>query len=312
MANNIPALLINDVSHAYGEKEALKNVSFSVDAGEFFTLLGPNGSGKSTLFRLVSTLAPVQRGSVQVMGIDVSIDQTTARKNLGVIFQNPAIDMQLTVRENLYCHGNLYGLDSATIKRRSEELMDRFGLLQNARDIVQTFSGGMRRRVELVKALLTEPLLLIMDEPSTGLDLHARTELWQIIRELRARKPLSVLLITHLMEEADDADQVAIIDRGQIVASGAPTELKNQLGGDVITFTGHFPEQLKALVEEHFKLSVTRIGNKLRIEHPQAHLLAPRIIEAIPGMIESISISRPSLDDVFVHHTGRSILAAAE
>ncbi|MBC7783674.1 MAG: ABC transporter ATP-binding protein [Burkholderiales bacterium] len=306
-ADLTPALRIENLRHSFGQTEALKDLSFNVPAGQLFALLGPNGSGKSTLFRLISTLAPVQAGSISVFGFDVARQQSQVRRKIGVIFQNPALDKQLTVMENLACHASLYGLGTAAWRPRAEVLLERFDLLARSGKIINTFSGGMRRKVELVKALLTEPAMLILDEPSTGLDLPSRLEMWKLLDQARQRSGLTVIVTTHLMDEADRCDGVAIIDRGRLLKIGSPAELKREIGGDVITFSGPDTEQLKTMVEQKLRVKVKQVNQSLRLEREHAHQFVPHLIEAVPGMIDSVSVGRPTLDDVFIHHTGRHI-----
>jgi ABC-2 type transport system ATP-binding protein len=286
-----PALLVDKITHHYGKRAALLDLSLTVNAGEMFALLGPNGSGKSTLFRLISTLMPIQKGLIRVFGHDAATRQAEVRRRIGVVFQNPALDKQLTVAENLDCHAHLYGLSGALLKQRRNALLERFGVADRAHDLAGQLSGGLRRRVELAKALLPEPKLLILDEPSTGLDVAG----------------LSIVLTTHLMDEAERCSRLSIIDHGKLLATGTPEALAGQVGGDVITFSGAYPEKIATLVEERLQVKVSRVDRALRVEKPQAHLFVPQLIEAVPGMIDSISIGRPTLDDVFVHITGRRL-----
>ncbi|MGN6625107.1 MAG: ABC transporter ATP-binding protein, partial [Tepidisphaeraceae bacterium] len=229
----------------------------------------------------------------------------------GVVFQHPALDKQLTVEENLRFHGKLFGLSIRDIKRRTAELLARFNLADRAHELVASLSGGMRRKVELAKAILATPKLLLLDEPSTGLDVAARIELWQLLRELRQAGDLTIVLTTHLMDEADRCDHLAIIDQGNLLVVDTPDALKDALGGDVITFVGRDLPQLQSVIQQKLGLSPQLIEDRLRIERPQAHLFVPQVIEAAPGLIDSISVGRPTLDDVFVHRTGRRLHATA-
>ncbi len=302
------ALRIDQVTHQYGnERLALDGLSLAVAPGELYALLGPNGSGKSTLFRLISTIMPLQKGSISVFGFDATREQEAVRRHLGVVFQNPALDKQLTVSENLACHGHLYGLRGAKLEQRIRLLLERFRISSRANERVLKLSGGMRRRVELAKALIPEPKLLLLDEPSTGLDVSSRIDLWTLLEEMRRESQVTIVLTTHLMDEADRCNHVAIIDQGKLLASGSPNELKSRVGGDVISFTGPEPDQLASAVQEKLGVAVQRLDRMLRIERPEAHLFLPQLIEAVPGMIDSVSIGRPTLDDVFVHITGRRL-----
>ncbi len=303
----VPALHVDHVHHAYGQRVALKDLSLRVDPGQIFALLGPNGSGKSTLFRIISTLIPIQEGQILVNGFSVREQQAAVRRSIGVVFQNPALDKQLSIAENLTCHAHLYGISGIPLKRRIASLLQRFGLSDRAKERVHTLSGGLRRKVELAKALIPEPQLLLMDEPSTGLDVSARIELWKLLDEMRAKNGLTIILTTHLMDEADRCDRVAIIDAGQLLVCDTPANLKSRVGGDVITLTSDDPDNLIKTVSDSLQLQANRVGETIRIEQPNAHLLIPRLIEAVPGMINSISVGRPTLDDVFVQITGRRL-----
>ena len=219
------ALEVTNLHHRYGERESLRGVSFSVAKGDLFALLGPNGGGKTTLFRIISTLITPTSGTVEVFGLDVAKDPAGARTQLGVVFQSAAVDPWLTVLENLRHHGYLYGLAGPSLARGIERALERFGLSPRAGDRVGTLSGGLRRRVELAKALLPEPPLLVLDEPSSGLDPTARRELLQELRRLRDDEGTTIVLTTHLIDEASVADRVGILHEGQLVAIGAPSDL---------------------------------------------------------------------------------------
>ncbi len=219
------ALEVTDLQHRYGERESLRGLSFSVAAGDLFALLGPNGGGKTTLFKIISTLMAPTSGAVEVFGIDVARQPAEARRRLGVVFQSAAVDPWLTVLENLRHHGYLYGLSGAPLGRGIERALERFGLTPRAGDRVGTLSGGLRRRVELAKVLLPEPPLLVLDEPSSGLDPTARRELLQELRRLCEDAGTTIVLTTHLIEEAAVADRVGILHEGQLVAIGAPGDL---------------------------------------------------------------------------------------
>lgn len=310
-AEPLTAVQIDRVAFRYGDRVALDGISFDVRVGEIFGLLGPNGSGKSTLFKLLSTLVPMQDGTIKVFDLDVKTSAPIIRQGIGVVFQHPALDKQLTVAENLRYHARLYGLSSRVISERIDELLERFRLADRAKEIVNTLSGGTRRKVELVKALLPGPRLLILDEPSTGLDVNARIDFAQTLNELRARGDLTVILTTHLMDEADRCDRLAVLDQGKLLKTGTPDELKDEIGGDVITFGGRDLDELEKAARERLNLQPARLHDRLRIERAQAHLFIPELIGALPGMIETVSVGRPTLDDVFVHLTGRQLLHEA-
>lgn len=298
------AVAVEHLSHAYDDHQALSDVSLAIDAREIFGFLGPNGSGKTTLFRILTTLLPPQSGEVRLLGMDVRAQLEQIRQNIAVVFQSPSLDKQLSAEENLRHHGHLYGLRGRELGRRIGAMLDRFNLAGRRSERVEHFSGGMRRRVELAKALLTRPLILLMDEPSTGLDPAARIELWQALHETRARDGVTILLTTHLMDEAERCERLAILDRGRLVACGAPGTLKHKIGGEVITLSSDDPPALQRLLRERLDVSAERINGTLRIERAGAHDFIPHLFSAAPGLIESISVHRPTLEDVFVRATG--------
>ncbi len=302
-----PALNISHLSHAYGERQALDDVSLTVAAGEIFGLLGPNGGGKTTMFRIVSTLLPIQRGSVHVFDADVATRPADARRRMGVVFQSPALDIRLTVVENLRHHGHLYGLRGSALARRITDVLGRVRLEDRADDFVQTLSGGQRRRVEVAKAILPAPALLVLDEPSTGLDPAARRDLRDDLKSLREREGTTVVLTTHLMDEAAGCDRVAILHEGRLVAMGAPAVLTAEVGGDVVQITAREPQALAEAVHARFGVDPQIVDGQLRIERERAHEFVPDLVEAFPGAIEAITFGKPTLEDVFVHHTGRRL-----
>jgi ABC-2 type transport system ATP-binding protein len=301
------ALEIANVRHRYGERESLRGLSFSVSAGDVFALLGPNGGGKTTLFRIVSTLIKPSAGSVEVFGTDAIRRPASARRHLGVVFQHPAVDPWLTVVENLRTHAALYGLRGARRARLIERALERFGLTPRAADRVSALSGGLRRRVELAKALLPEPPLLVLDEPSAGLDPVARRDLLQELTRLRDDAGTTVVLTTHLMDEAAVCDRVGILHEGRLAAIGAPNALTEAIGGDVVSIECRNPEVLMAGLASRFGVTAQLVDGRVRVERPRAHEFVPTVVEAFPGEVLTIAVGRPTLEDVFVHHTGTSI-----
>jgi ABC-2 type transport system ATP-binding protein len=300
-----PAVDIAHVGHRYGERRALNDVTFDVRPGEIFGLLGPNGGGKTTLFRIVSTLMLPAGGTVRVFGADVVTDPAGARRSMGVVFQSPALDTRLTVVENLRHQGHLYGLHGEDLSARMGDALARVGLDDRGREIVGRLSGGLQRRAELAKALLHRPPLLILDEPSTGLDPAARREVWQHLQTLRERDGTTILLTTHLMDEGASCDRVAILHEGRLVAIGTPDALTRAIGGDVITITAREPVSLAEQVGRRFGVAVEIVDDRLRLEREHAHEFIPALVEAFPGEIDAITFGKPTLEDVFVHHTGR-------
>lgn len=294
------------------ERESLKGVSFEVERGEAFGLLGPNGGGKTTLFKILATALKPTAGRAEVLGFDVALAAADLRPKLGIVFQNPSLDGRLTVRENISWQGRLYGLCGAPLKERVSEMLERYGLAARADDLALTLSGGLKRRVELAKSLLHRPELLLLDEPSTGLDPAARKALWEHLFELQKQLGLTMLLTTHLMDEADRCRRLAILDEGRLAASGTPDALKGEIGGDVISISSREPETLRARIKEKFGVDAACVEETLRLERPEGHVFIPQLVEAFPGLISSVSLSKPTLEDVFVHHTGRRFGSAEE
>lgn len=307
-----PAVEARGVEYAYrtrkaGLRRALDGVSFEIQEGEIFGFLGPNGGGKTTLFRILSTLASPQGGSVRVFGADLAVEAAAVRRRLGVVFQNPSLDIQLTVRENLMHQGHLYGLSGRTLAERIGAALERFGLTDRQSQRALELSGGLRRRVEIAKALLHAPRLLLLDEPSTGLDPGARRDLWSTLESLR-REGVTILLTTHFMEEGDRCDRLALIDRGKVVGEGSPAGLKEEIGGDVVTLDGPEPESLARDLAARFPDLDPRIRDgAVRLERERGHELVTRLIEAFPGRVDSVTVARPTLEDVFLHRTGRRL-----
>jgi ABC-2 type transport system ATP-binding protein len=298
---------LDRLSHSYGERLALDSLSFAVQPAEIFGLLGPNGSGKTTLFRILSTLMVPTGGAARIQGFDVAREPNRARQQTGIVFQARSLDLKLTVAENLKHQGHLYGLRGDGLKKRSEEVLQRVGLSDRTKDFVETLSGGMQRRVELAKGLIHSPAVLLLDEPSTGLDPGARRDMWQYLRTLRDEEGVSILVTTHLMEEAEHCDRLAILSEGKLVALGSPAQLKSAIGGDVVLFETASPEAARALADRmgaRFGVQPSVLGNTVRLERPEGHRLVTTVVEAFPGEVEGVSVARPSLEDVFIQRTG--------
>ena len=306
-----PWIGVVGVSHRYGDRLALSDVSITIPAGTIFGLLGPNGGGKTTLFRLLSTLLPLQTGSIQIGGLDVRTQPGLVRHQIGVTFQAPSVDVQLTVRENLACQGHLYGLSGPTLRDRIDELTDRLELSDRRHDRVGTLSGGLQRRVEIAKCLLHRPSVLLLDEPTTGLDPRIRQSLWQTLAGLVTADGLTVLVTTHLLDEAERCHHLAILDRGRIVATGTPADLRATVGGDCITIT-----PTDAALEHDLRTAlggtIQVLDGSLRIERTAGHDLLREIMLQFGPRVQSITLGRPTLEDVFIHHTGRRLLDVDE
>ncbi len=299
-----PAIHIAHLEHRYGDRRAIQDLSLDVAPGEFFALLGPNGSGKTTLFRVLSTLIPLQQGQVTVLGHRLPQDVGEIRARLGVVFQAPSLDRKLTVRENIRHQGRLYGLAGSELRTRCEEMLARLGLADRERDLVETLSGGLRRRVELAKGLLHRPQLLLLDEPSTGLDPGARSDLWRYLEEIRSSDQTTVVLTTHLLEEAERADRIAILHGGRRAALDTPAALKASVGGDSITIQTSHPDQLAESIRRQFQCEAAVVDGSVRLEQPHGETWIPRLVEAFGPQIDSITLGKPTLEDVFIDHTG--------
>src|SRR5580698_6703954 len=292
------------LGHQYGDRVALAGVSFDVRPAEIFGLLGPNGSGKTTTFRILSTLMIPSGGRALIMGHDVAREPAQVRRNIGVVFQAQSIDVKLSAEENLTVIGHIYGLRGAALKNRVKEMLSRVGLADRAKEKAETFSGGMQRRLELAKGLLHHPSVLLLDEPTTGLDPGARRDLWQYLQILRDEERVTVLVTTHLMEEAERCDRLAILNEGKVVALGTPNELKQEIGGDVIVLDVHDPASLAGRIKQRFHLDAQVLQGKVRLEREQGHRFITEVVEAFPGEIDAVSVSKPTLEDVFIRRTG--------
>ncbi len=285
-------------------RRALNGISFSVQEGEIFGLLGPNGGGKSTTFHILSTYFRPASGRARVFGHDVAAEPEKVRRELGVVFQSPGLDKKLTVQENLIHQGHLYGLSGEALRERISFILDRVGLKDRQADLVESLSGGMKRRVEVAKGLLHQPKLLLLDEPSTGLDPGARKDLWAYLEELKVKEKITIVVTTHLMEEAEKCDRVAILHEGQVVALGTPAALRGEIGGDVITVEAPRPEELARAVAQKFKEVSKVVEGTLRIEHARGHEFVVQLVAAFPEHITSVTVGKPTLEDVFIRHTG--------
>jgi ABC-2 type transport system ATP-binding protein len=305
MTSGGAVISVQNLVHRYENRTALNGISFEVRPAELFGLLGPNGSGKTTLFRILSTLMVPTAGRALVMGFDAAQDPASLRRQIGVVFQAQSVDPKLTAYENLWHQGHLYGLRGAALKTRVAEILDRVGLADRAKERVETFSGGMQRRIELAKGLLHHPAVLLLDEPTTGLDPGARRDLWQYLQILRDEEHVSVLVTTHLMEEAERCDRLAILNEGNLVALGTPSELKSEIGGDIILLdAARDAPSLAEHIRARFHVETAVLGNQVRIEQEGGHRFVPDVVEAFPGEIQAISVSKPSLEDVFIRRTG--------
>jgi ABC-2 type transport system ATP-binding protein len=288
----------------FGPRAALSGVTLSVGDGEMFGLLGPNGSGKTTLFRILSTLLAPTSGSARIGGHDVTHEPVRVREHLGVVFQSPALDPQLTVAENLRCAGNLHGLHGADLEDRVRSSAEALDVADRVGDRVQTLSGGLQRRVEIAKSLLPRPRVLLLDEPSTGLDPAAREGLRTTLEKLRRDAGVTIVMTTHLLEEAERCDRAAILHNGRLVACETPTTLRAQLGTDIALLSGRDLPTAAGKVRELFGWSARERNGRLRVEIPAGGDAAARLVKTLASDVESITVGRPTLEDVFFKLTG--------
>jgi ABC-2 type transport system ATP-binding protein len=312
------AVVARELGFAYKGRRALDGVDFEVPVGSVYGFLGPNGAGKSTLFRLLATLLPVAEGRVHLLGHDLASEPAAVRRLLGITFQTPSLDLRLTVAENLRHHGHLYGLSGKTLSAAIGEQLERFGLADRRGERAEKLSGGLRRRVELAKTLLSRPRLLLLDEPSTGLDPRARRELQATLGELAA-EGTTVLLTTHFIEEAERCDRLLVLDHGRTVAEGTPAELVAEIGGEVVTLEGRDAAALAADVATELgdgAESLQVAAREVRFEigagtggaQSATWGTVARLARRLPGWEERVSavtVARPDLEDVFLHRTGR-------
>ena len=303
---DVPAVDIRGVTHRYGSHVALRDVSLQVASGSLYGVLGPNGSGKTTLFRILSTLMPPSEGAASVFGVDTRQDAEAVRQRLGVVFQDEALDDNLTVRENLRFQASLYGLHGADRRERINMLLTRLGVADRADDAVSDLSGGLRRRADLARGLLHRPDLLLLDEPTTGLDPGARRAFWSAIGRLRDEEGTTLLLATHLMDEAERCDRVGILSDGTLVTDGAPDALKADLGEETLWLETDAPTALRDRIDAQFGEPTRIVGSMVQVAPPDPPAFLAALYEAFGRHIHSATLRTPTLEDVFMVHAGVS------
>jgi ABC-2 type transport system ATP-binding protein len=291
----------------YGQLEAVRGIDLEVKQGEIFGFLGPNGAGKSTTISMLCTLLRPTAGSASVAGIDVVHDPARVRQRIGLVFQDPSLDDQLTGRENLEFHAFIYSIPAEVRRERIDKMLELLQLSDRATSQVRTYSGGMKRRLEIARGMLHEPQILFLDEPTLGLDPQTRQNIWAHLNDLRARTGVTIFMTTHYMDEAEFCDRIAIIDKGQIVALGTPDQLKAMVGGDVVTMTSSRAEDAFEEIQKVLGVVPTRDDGTLRMEVPDGRKFVPRLVRELTAPVDTISLRRPSLDDVFLKLTGRAI-----
>ncbi|NMA66285.1 MAG: ATP-binding cassette domain-containing protein, partial [Clostridiaceae bacterium] len=303
----ILAIEVLDLAKRFKDISAVKGISFEVRQGELFGFLGPNGAGKSTTIKMLATLIKPTRGTAKVNGYDIRKQPDRVRESIGLVFQDPSLDEKLTARENLFFHALIYNMNGSIMQNRIAEVLGMVGLAERQNELVKTFSGGMRRRLEIIRGMVHYPRVLFLDEPTVGLDPQTRKRIWEYINYLREKEGLTIFLTTHYMEEAEHCHRIAIIDRGEIVALDTPDNLKRLVGGDVIKLsTGDNREAIQN-IEAKLNVEATVHGEEIRVSVNQGEAFIPRLVSALDGKINSITLKKPSLDDVFVHLTGKEI-----
>jgi ABC-2 type transport system ATP-binding protein len=301
-------LRLEGLTRRFGERVAVDGLSVDIARGEVFGFLGPNGAGKSTTFHLLTGLLAPDAGRLLLDGREAPPTDGRVRRRLGVVFQEPSLDDKLTALENLRLGAALYGLSGRRAEARIAELLGLVELGDRAREPVERFSGGMKRRLEIARVLLHEPEILVMDEPSRGIDAPTQRRIWTQLLELRRTRHTTILLTTHQPEEAEYCDRLAVLDHGRVIACDTPEALRHQVGGDVVILDGDEPDGLLVEVRSRFAVEPRIVDGTVVIETPRGHELIPRLVEQLPpGRLRSVSLRRPTLADVFVHLTGRGL-----
>ncbi len=306
------AISVKNLRKSFGDFEAVRGVEFEVEAGEVFGFLGPNGAGKTTTINMLCTLAKPTSGSASVAGFDVVSARDDVRRHIGLVFQDPTLDGYLSAEQNLRLHAELYGVEKAAVAPRMEQVMRMVGLWERRDSQVMTFSGGMRRRLEIARGLMHSPRVLFLDEPTIGLDPQTRSSIWGYIRELQEREEITIFMTTHYMDEAEFCGRIAIMDNGEIVALDSPAALKEEVGADRIRIETEDDGAAIEALGKVFGLRAQVSEGAVTFAVPEGEQFVPRLFAELGVPIRSVSLSRPTLDDVFMSHTGSSIRDAEE
>jgi ABC-2 type transport system ATP-binding protein len=307
-----PAITVTDLVKNFDQVQAVRGVSFEVASGEVFGFLGPNGAGKTTTINMLCTLAKPSSGEARVAGHDVVHERDDVRRNIGLVFQDPTLDGYLTAAENLRLHAELYGVQKSLVVPRMRQVMEMVGLWDRKDVVVGTFSGGMRRRLEIARGLMHSPRVLFLDEPTIGLDPQTRRSIWSYIRELKEREEITIFMTTHYMDEAEWCDRIAIMDHGQIVALDSPETLKAQVGQDRVTIHTDDDQSAISAIQEHFGIEAKISEGAVMFGVASGEAFVPRLFAESGIPIRSVSVSRPTLDDVFMSYTGTTIRDAEQ
>jgi ABC-2 type transport system ATP-binding protein len=298
---------VKNLVKKYNGLTAVDHISFSVEKGEIFGFLGPNGAGKTTTINILATLLAPTEGEVYVNNFNILTQKDQVRKSIGLVFQDPSLDDRLTAEENLYFHARLYQVPADEYKKRMVEVLALVDLLDRRKDMVKTFSGGMKRRLEIARGLIHHPAILFLDEPTLGLDPQTRAHLWDYILRLKQEKQMTIFMTTHYMNEAEYCDRLVIIDYGKIVAFDTPANLKKAVGGDIIILESPQPQQLKQEIKQKYGLEAKEENGAITIEISNGKTFLPRLFDELTTKVTSVSLREPTLDDVFLHLTGRKI-----
>ena len=306
------AISVEGLVKRYGEIEAVRGIDFAVAAGETFGFLGPNGAGKSTTINILCTLVRPSGGVAFVAGHDVVRERDQVRRNIGLVFQDTTLDGYLTAEQNLRLHAELYGMARAAVSERLQQVMEMVGLWERRGSLVGTFSGGMKRRLEIARGLLHSPRVLFLDEPTVGLDPQTRSSIWTYISELKRDEDITIFLTTHYMDEAEYCDRIAIMDRGTIVALDTPEALKASVGKDRVQIQTVDDDAAIAALRERFEIDAVLAEGAVTFGVSEGEQFVPRLFAELGQQIRSVNVSRPSLDDVFMSYTGTTIRDAEE
>ncbi|MBS1870164.1 MAG: ATP-binding cassette domain-containing protein [Actinobacteria bacterium] len=301
------AVEVRGLVKRFGDVEAVRGIDLDVAAGETFGFLGPNGAGKSTTISMLCTLLTPDAGSAQVAGHDVARERDAVRRNIGLVFQDPTLDGYLTAEQNLRFHAELYGVPKALVPERMRLVLEMVGLWERRGSLVQTYSGGMKRRLEIARGLLHAPRVLFLDEPTVGLDPQTRSSIWGYIEELKRREDITIFLTTHYMDEAEHCDRIAIIDQGEIIALDTPEALKASVGKDRVQLQVDDAPAAIAALRERFGLDATIAEGHVTVAVAAGEAFVPRLFAELGVPIKGVSVARPSLDDVFMSYTGTTI-----
>jgi ABC-2 type transport system ATP-binding protein len=306
------AIVVRELRKSFGEVEAVSGVDFEVETGEVFGFLGPNGAGKTTTINMLCTLAKPTGGSALVAGFDVVRERDDVRRHIGLVFQDPTLDGYLTAAQNLRLHAELYGVQSELVAPRMRQVLEMVGLWERKDGQVMTFSGGMRRRLEIARGLMHSPRVLFLDEPTIGLDPQTRRSIWSYIRLLKESEDITIFMTTHYMDEAEICDRIAIMDQGAIVALDTPEALKEGVGADRVQIETEDDQAAIDALSERFGLEAQMAEGAVTFSVPAGEAFVPRLFGELGLPIRSVSVSRPTLDDVFMSFTGTTIRDAEE